>query len=36
MTVNPPPDHVLHAGDRIVLVGTESQVEKASHYVGLD
>jgi K+/H+ antiporter YhaU regulatory subunit KhtT len=36
MTVNPSPDHVLHAGDRIVLVGTESQVEKASHYVGLD
>jgi len=34
MTVNPSPDLVLHAGDRIVLVGTETQVEKASHYLG--
>ncbi len=34
MTVNPQPDLVLHAGDRLVLVGTEEQVERAARYLG--
>lgn len=34
MKVNPEPDHVLHAGDRIVLVGTEAQVDRAARFFG--
>lgn len=36
MKVNPEPDLVLHAGDRIVLVGTEEQVDRAARFFGAD
>jgi K+/H+ antiporter YhaU regulatory subunit KhtT len=30
MVVNPDPDMVLHAGDRLVMVGSKEQVETAA------